>query len=264
MPGVRLEGQINARSLGGIAAAGGVLAENRLIRSGELSQATENDLAALTHIRLGTVVDLRTGQERARKPDRLPSSARLVCCPVVDELVPGITRESVEDPRDGLLREGYAEELRGGGMAKMRSLYPILVESENAVREYRRFFGCVLENESGALLFHCAMGKDRAGVAAALLLYALGASMSDIMADYMLTAQLCADKILRETEECRAYTDDEALLRDIYWLNTTHESYLEAMFQSCIKQCGSVDSYLERRLGIGTKQKSQLREMYIV
>ena len=38
------------------------------------------------------------------------------------------------------------------------------------------------------------MGKDRAGVAAALLLYALGASMKDIMADYMYTGICCAEK----------------------------------------------------------------------
>ena len=146
----------------------------------------------------------------------------------------------------------------------MRSLYPILVENSNAVKQYRRFFDCVLENDGdGAILFHCAMGKDRAGVAAALLLYALGASMKDIMTDYMYTGICCAEKIRRDTDACRSLTDDESLLESVYWLNNTHESYLEAMFESCIRQCGSVDRYLAEKLGITQNKISRLRSMYL-
>ncbi len=259
-----LQGQINARDLGGIRAAGGrTVKKHKLIRSGELSRATDADLEKLTQIRLKTVVDLRSSSELALKKDRLPDGVRLVHCPVVSDLVPGITRESVEDPYDGLKRADYARDLREGGMAKMRSLYPILVGSSNAVQQYRRFFECVLDNEDGAILFHCAMGKDRAGVAAALLLYALGAAAKDIMADYMYTGIVCADKIRRDTDACRELTDDEELLESVYWLNTTHESYLEAMFRSCTEQCGSVERYLAEKLGLTQSKLSRLRAMYL-
>lgn len=264
LPEKLLQGQINARDLGGIKAAGGrTVKKHKLIRSGELSRLTEADLEKLTHIRLSAVVDLRSPSELALKKDRLPAGVRFVHCPVVSDLIPGITRESVEDPYDGLKRADYARDLREGGMAKMRSLYPILAESENAVRQYRRFFECLLENEDGAVLFHCAMGKDRAGVAAALLLYALGASREDIMRDYMYTALVCAEKIRQDTDACRELTDDEELLESIYWLNTTHESYLDAMFQSCIEQCGSVERYLAERLGLTQGRLSQLRSQYL-
>ena len=259
-----LQGQINARDLGGIRAAGGrTVKKHKLIRSGELSRATDADLEKLTHIRLKTVVDLRSSSELALKKDRLPDGVRLVHCPVVSDLVPGITRESVEDPYDGLKRADYARDLREGGMAKMRSLYPILVGSSNAVQQYRRFFECVLDNEDGAILFHCAMGKDRAGVAAALLLYALGAAAKDIMADYMYTGIVCAEKIRRETDACRELTDDEQLLESVYWLNTTHESYLEEMLKSCTEQCGSVERYLAEKLGLTQSKLSRLRAMYL-
>ena len=150
------------------------MAKQKLIRSGELSKVTDDDIAKLTHIRLKTIVDLRSPAETSLKMDIIPDGVRYVHCPVVSDLVPGITRESIEDPYDGLKRTDYARDLREGGMAKMRSLYPLLVENSNAVKQYRRFFDCVLENDGdGAILFHCAMGKDRAGVAAALLLYAV-------------------------------------------------------------------------------------------
>ncbi len=259
-----LECQINARDLGGIRAAGGrKIAVNKLIRSGELSKATDDDLDKLTHIRLAAVVDLRSPSELALKMDRLPDGVKFIHCPVVSDLVPGITRESVEDPYDGLKRADYAKDLSEGGKVKMRSLYPILVENSNAVEQYGRFFECLLDNEDGAVLFHCAMGKDRAGVAAALLLYALGVSMQDIMADYMYTSVCCAEKIRRDTDACRALTDDEQLLESIYWLNTTDESYLEAMFESCIEQCGSVERYLAEKLGLKQKSISRLRALYL-
>ena len=263
-PDSLLEGQINARDLGGIKAFDGAhIAKNRLVRSGELSKATDRDLLTLTHIRLRTVVDLRSDPEIALKPDRLPDGVLTVHCPVVSDLVPGITRESVEDPYDGLKRADYAADLKAGGKAKMRSLYPILVESDNAVRQYRIFFETVLGNADGALLFHCAMGKDRAGVAAALLMYALGVSMQDIMSDYMYTGIRCADKIRRDTEACRELTDDDALIQEIFWLNTTDESYLEAMFESCREQCGSVERFLEQRLGLTPEKLAKLRDQYL-
>ena len=46
------------------------------------------------------------------------------------------------------------------------------------------------------------------------------------MADYMYTGIVCAEKIRRDTDACRELTDDEQLLESVYWLNTTHESYL--------------------------------------
>ena len=161
-----LAGAMNTRDLGGIRAAGGrTVAKQKLIRSGELSKVTDDDIAKLTHIRLKTIVDLRSPAETSLKMDIIPDGVRYVHCPVVSDLVPGITRESIEDPYDGLKRTDYARDLREGGMAKMRSLYPLLVENSNAVKQYRRFFDCVLENDGdGAILFHCAMGKDRAEI----------------------------------------------------------------------------------------------------
>ena len=100
-------------------------------------------------------------------------------------------------------------------------------------------------------------------MAAALLLYALGAAVKDIMVDYMYTGIVCADKIRRDTDACRELTDDEELLESVYWLNTTHESYLEAMFRSCTEQCGSVERYLAEKLGLTQSKLSRLRAMYL-
>lgn len=51
--------------------------------------------------------------------------------------------------------------------------------------------------------------------------------------------------------------------QSVYWLNTTHESYLEAMLKSCTEQCGSVERYLAEKLGLTQNKLSRLRAMYL-
>lgn len=54
-------------------------------------------------------------------------------------------------------------------------MYDGILLTERAKRGYSRFFRILLRQEDGAVLRHCSAGKDRAGLASALLLYALGA-----------------------------------------------------------------------------------------
>ena len=51
---------------------------------------------------------------------------------------------------------------------------------------YRALFGAIRAGQT-PILFHCTAGKDRTGVAAALILKALGVSREDIVEDYLLT-----------------------------------------------------------------------------
>jgi len=263
-PRVILECSLNARDLGGIKTADGrSIAYGRLIRSGELSGLSEHDKEYLAGIGLHTVVDFRTETERSLKPDREMEGVRCCHLPVVEGLTAGITRESIENPYNAFSRPDYAELLGDKGFEIMRSLYPILAESESAVRNYRRFFELLSENESGAVLWHCAMGKDRAGLASALVLYALGVPPESVEEDYLLTGIRCAEEINAATEACRAFTEDETVLESVFWLNTTHRDYLLAAFATMEKLCGSVDAYLEEKLGVGESEKQRLRALYL-
>ena len=47
----------------------------------------------------------------------------------------------------------------------------------------------MLHNPDGAFLFHCMAGKDRTGLAAALILHILDVPQETILQDYMLTAE---------------------------------------------------------------------------
>ena len=56
--------------------------------------------------------------------------------------------------------------------------------------EYKRFFEILINRQAAPLLFHCSAGKDRTGIAAALLLSALGVDKETVMQDYLLSANM--------------------------------------------------------------------------
>lgn len=264
-PEVILECSLNARDLGGIPAAEGLRVQSgRLIRSGELSRLSPNDERYLRSIGLHTVIDLRTDNERELKSDRQIDGVLYMHLPVIEGLLPGITRESIEDPYKAFSRPDYAEELGSNGFAVMRSLYPLLVESDSAIKNYSRFFRLLESSEQGAVLWHCAMGKDRAGIASALILYVLGASMDSIVEDYLLTGTRCAEEIRSATEACREFTNDDRVIESVYWLNTTSEEYLAAAFDTMVRMCGSVDEYIRQKLGVTEERKQRLRRNYLI
>ena len=264
-PEVILECSLNARDLGGIPAAEGLRVQSgRLIRSGELSRLSPNDERYLRSIGLHTVIDLRTDNERELKSDRQIDGVLYMHLPVIEGLLPGITRESLEDPYKSFSRPDYAEKLGSNGFAVMRSLYPLLVESDSAIKNYSRFFRLLESSEQGAVLWHCAMGKDRAGIASALILYVLGASMDSIVEDYLLTGTRCAEEIRSATEACREFTNDDRVIESVYWLNTTSEEYLAAAFDTMVRMCGSVDEYIRQKLGVTEERKQRLRRNYLI
>ncbi|MBR1782483.1 MAG: tyrosine-protein phosphatase [Bacteroidales bacterium] len=63
------------------------------------------------------------------------------------------------------------------------SMYPTLVFDHECQARFSAFFREILATEKGAVLYHCTQGKDRTGIASALILAALGASSETIVAD---------------------------------------------------------------------------------
>ena len=162
---VRLDGCFNFRDLGGYATQDGRRVRwRRLYRSDALHHLSEADLR---HVRdeLGvrTLVDLRSSAERSGEP-----ASGLAAPPVQAHHVPLFDRERSGDTPSLPLAEIYLMLLR--------------VAREPIARAVR-----VLATGNDPALFHCAAGKDRTGIVAAVLLGALGVRDEDIVEDYAAT-----------------------------------------------------------------------------
>ena len=266
--GIILEGAPNARDLGGIEALDGRRVKtNRLIRSGNLYRINDADVQYLKNAGLRKVVDLRTTQERDEKPDRIIEGVEYTVCPIMPDRAEGITRESPKTKDEEALRTiAMAKRLMSrnpDGREQMKSLYPLFVSLDHCVEHFAELFRILLDTEEGAVLFHCTMGKDRAGTAAALVLYALGVPRESIVKDYLITAERCAPGTRQLIEDCRKFTDDEAVLEFIYRLDTVEEDFINASFETAEQLYGGMDSFIRDRLGLHEEKLNRLRELYL-
>jgi protein tyrosine/serine phosphatase len=155
----------NFRDLGGYVTADGATVKWRtLFRADGVHRLSADDLAPLA---VRTVLDLRTPHELER--GRFThDSIGYHHLPMLDETW---SREAFGDDTDAVsfLADRYVEMLATGRDAIARALRILATE------------------ECLPLVFHCAAGKDRTGVVAAIVLSVLGVSDDDIADDYSLS-----------------------------------------------------------------------------
>ncbi len=234
---IALEGASNVRDLGGYRTRdGGTVRFGRVFRSARLSELTQADGAALLAAGIGRVVDLRGAGEQAAAPTRLPGV-------VIHDL-------SI-DPSLGPAMKDLAaqgEAARQDIMALMANAYASYAMVWH--HRYAAMFDLLLEPEAPALLFHCTAGKDRTGFGAALILAALGVERATIEADYLATTRLWRGGAA--IREGLAQVAGEIL-------TSVHPMFLDAGFSAMEAAHGSVDLYLEARLGLTTSRRAALR-----
>jgi protein-tyrosine phosphatase len=169
---VALDAVFNFRDLGGYPAADGRVTRWRtLYRSDGLDRLAGADLEAVRALDLHTVVDLRTVpeiEERGRFPvDDHPVSYHHV--PLID---------AIWSPDDAPAPDVTAREfLLGAYIEMVRAAEGRIVQT----------FEILAGPDALPAVFHCAAGKDRTGVVAALLLSSLGVADDVVVADYALT-----------------------------------------------------------------------------
>jgi protein tyrosine/serine phosphatase len=172
-----LTGAENIRDLGGLPLkAGGFTRSGVLFRGDTLQELTPDDVALFRRLGLRTIIDLRTNLE-ATKEGRGPLAdepIRYVNLPFMPDelLMPSDDRQRqliVAERREQDRVEHYLGYLKYAG---------------------DRVVGAVkvmAEPDGPPALFHCAAGKDRTGVLAALVLDAVGVEREAIVADFALT-----------------------------------------------------------------------------
>ncbi|MGN0487568.1 MAG: tyrosine-protein phosphatase [Acutalibacteraceae bacterium] len=242
----------NARELGGLNTEnGGIIASGLLIRSANLSEATETDKSILREkYRLAKIIDLRTDLERNERPDAPMADVEYLSIPVFDISVAGISHEKMNH---------YEEIL--SVIPKMGQLYGKMVSDSSCRENLGKAARCVMEHDfsKGSVLWHCTEGKDRCGLLSAVLLLALGAERSTIMEDYLLTNRVNAAKSEKYYQMMLSAgkTEREAeVVRDIF---LAKEEYLDAAFSAMDAQYGNTDAFLRDGLHIPQKLIEQFQ-----
>ena len=173
-----LDGVYNVRDLGGYQGrAGQTLRWQRLYRADDLGRATADDLATIAGLGVRTVIDLRTDRERAasRPPVFRSADISIHHLPMV--------RNRWEEANRFTARRDDGLDLDVEAVLAQRSL-DMLVEGAPAIADALRILA-----QPGAqpAVIHSALGKDRAGLLAAVILALLGVPTRTIAEDYALS-----------------------------------------------------------------------------
>jgi protein-tyrosine phosphatase len=135
--------------------------------------------------------------------------------------------------------------------------------SEYTKQVYHDFFDQLLADPDGAVLFHCAHGKDRTGMAAVLLLSALGVDRETCISDFALTNDFMKPAIDTVVGQAKKITEDEAILNGVAGLVGVNASYMENVFDEAQAQYGSMLEFIKQGIGLTDDEIQQLRDIYL-
>ena len=127
---------------------------------------------------------------------------------------------------------------------------------------FRKLFA-LLENNDVPLLFHCSAGKDRSGVAAMLILLALGVPAQDVVADFALSNAYRATNILAALEShpllARTPLGNFTLRAD----EGVVEECGHRMIREIQQAYGTLERFFEAEYGLTAERLSALRDRYL-
>lgn len=223
-PSIRkhLDGFVNLRDLGGIIAGDGrVSIYNRYLRSDAPTHLSATSVVALSDLPLSLSIDLRTADERQKDPSILAG-------------VPGIRELHLPMISDAGLK-AFIDRTDPKTVGILGDLYIHLIDHH--VSGFIRVLEAMadLPFDSGAILFHCAQGKDRTGLIAAAIQLLAGVSDADIVAHYQVSYTYL--RPLVDPLMAQYPADMKQLLRSDYW-------NMEKWLMHIRGHIGALDRYL--------------------
>jgi protein-tyrosine phosphatase len=246
------EGGCNFRDLGGYRTRDGQELEwGRVFRTGVLSYFTANDQQRLNQLGVRVICDLRRADERKREPTRWPDINTRHLRWDDGPTPPTVRLIAAKHPRTA-----------AGMHAAMIDLYRAL-PAWMAPR-LRSMFEWIAKGDV-PILVHCAAGKDRTGIAVALLLAVLDVPHETIVEDYLLTNDfdLLQFGQARHQAQLGVAAGDgplSALAEDIRRvLFAAHVDYLNGALDQIASDYGDVAGYLHKEVGVDDAMRLKVR-----
>jgi protein-tyrosine phosphatase len=231
---MRFPSSSNFRSVGGPPRA-----LRNLYRSDHLGALDEADARQIQALGVTRVLDFRGVDERTTAACRLPG-VTVHSLPIEPTIVQKL---------NALVGAGHR--LTGPDMAAhMQETYRGFVR--HSTDRFAQFFQHLLASGEPTV-FHCTAGKDRTGLAAALLLKAVGASDQEVMQDYLLT-----NDRLQLPDASRLGLPRDAML--VLW--RVQPEFLQAALAEIDASYGSLEGYLREGLGLRDAERRTLQDLY--
>ncbi len=235
----------NFRDLGGVRTADGrVVRSGVVFRSGVLDQLDDDDVATLQRLGVRTIVDVRSDDEVASRPNRLPAGVEVVHLPITDvSAAPMAILEQLErGETDGL----GADMLLRGNDAFVRRFVDRFAAVVRVLADPGRW----------PVVVHCTAGKDRTGFAVASLLWAAGADDEAVLADYLRTNEHLAERHAQALAHAATRIADTEPLRAMMEVRA---EYIAAARAAIDDVYGGTEAFVRDGLGLDETALTRLR-----
>lgn len=244
---VHMQGALNFRDAGGYKTKEGkTVITGRVFRSADISKLTDTDMQIMAGKHIRTVVDFRGVKESAAAPDKLLPATDYILCPAGSDSLPDAKQLAIRVKQGGFLEKFYGE----GGLPYFGA-------------RYKPFFQKLIAlPDTAALLYHCTGGRDRTGMASALLLYALNVPQQTIEADFVASNVYLApmhEKMYKGMAQ-GMQLDTAAVRKEM----ELRPELLHIFFNAITSKYGSVEKFMEQELGLGKKEIAVLRKKYTI
>jgi len=264
---LNIPGTLNFRDLGGyVGHDGRQVRWGRAFRCAQLDRLQPEGIRALQDLQVKTVIDLRFEDETHLYPTMRAAFPKAQFFSWQDE----VQHDSADAQR---IKRSWRDSLASNDPEQvreaMRENYPTKLYSHKDV--YRRMLQCLMAQET-PLVFHCAAGKDRTGVAAALILSLLGVDETQVMEDYLLThdqitgrmeAWLAggatdSDRYQEFQQQLSEYSSE--LVAPVF---ETNPAYMQTLLDYVRNTYGSFTRYAKQQLGFSNQDLSTLQDQLL-
>lgn len=248
----------NFRDFGGYKVrCGAQVKKGMLFRSATLANATGEDLEKIFACGIRTVCDLRTHRERSAKPYAIPagSDARYFHIPIK------VRQHDESCIFLRLFSLVFGKARRMDFSETLREIYQELITDFSS--EFSQILKLVSEKSNLPVLIHCTGGKDRTGIACALIQSALGMPARTVEYDYLIS-----NERLRTMK-----TDVLKKLRFLFLMGVSRNKflpifearseYLDAAYGRIKNEFGTVDEYLRHGLGLTEQDRCRLSALLL-
>jgi protein-tyrosine phosphatase len=240
-----LSGGVNFRDVGGYGTVDGrAVRWGQVYRAGSLAELTDDDVAYLGRLGVRLSCDLRSAEEVDKRPDRLPPGATPLHRPIAAEV--------------GRLRQMFTLfRLRHRIRELLQNAYTVMLDQNGAI--FAEIIRLAADPANRPLVVHCTAGKDRTGLAVALLLLSLGVPEETVIADYTLSNNafdVLSGRMRPEMERLYSLGFDEVQLRPFL---LAQAETLAGALAHLRRQYGSVEGYLQAA-GVENEDIERLRD----
>jgi protein-tyrosine phosphatase len=240
-----VKGAVNFRDVGGYKTADGKeIVWGKIYRSAAINKLTDADVALLDKKGIHTVVDFRGVAESAAAPDRLPRNTDYTLSPAGSDNLPDAAHMVTLLKQGDFLEKFYGSE----GVKYFGDRYRPL------------FIKLLTVDPNEAVMYHCTGGRDRTGMATALLLYILNVPEETIEADYVASnvylkasSQTMAAQLAKMSGLTEEQVEKQMALRP---------ELIRIFFDAIKQQYGSVEIFLQQEMAVGPKEIALLKKRY--